>query len=283
MSELAKTPEARREVIRRGLEDLVPVIAAAYAARDWEHFGFESWGAYLADFGQLRLGRPERAEVVGQLRAEGLSQPAIAGALGVSVGTVHGDLQEPFNSEKLPKRIVGLDGKNRPASVPHVLHNSGENEWYTPQRIIEAARAVLGGIDLDPASSLEANTVVGASRFYTREDDGLAQDWKGRVWLNPPYVSNLVERFSDKLRVEYVADRVEAACLLVNNATETGWWQRTIQVANAACFPKGRISYWHPGRVSKTPLQGQSILYFGPDTKAFNREFSQMGTVLEHR
>ncbi len=65
-------------------------------------------------------------------------------------------------------------------------HSSVTNEHFTPPDIVERARALLGGFDLDPASCEEANKTIGASRIYTIEDDGLSKDWSGRVFLNPP-------------------------------------------------------------------------------------------------
>lgn len=66
------------------------------------------------------------------------------------------------------------------------LHSCKSFEHYTPVEYIEAARYVLGRIDLDPASCARANETVRASTYYTKEDDGLTQTWFGNVYLNPP-------------------------------------------------------------------------------------------------
>lgn len=68
----------------------------------------------------------------------------------------------------------------------HALHSCASPEHYTPAPYVEAARYVLGAIDLDPASSVSANATVRAKRFYAAADNGLAQPWHGRVFLNPP-------------------------------------------------------------------------------------------------
>lgn len=166
-----------------------------------------------------------------------------------------------------------------PTNKPHVAHNSGNNEWYTPKEYIEAARQVMGWIDLDPATSETANTVVRADEFYTAQDDGLAQEWTGKVWMNPPYSSDLIGRFAEKLCSHYEAGDVTEAIVLINNATETGWFQRMAQTAMCVCFPRTRVKFWKPDGETGAPLQGQAILYFGTKKADFAATFRPFGFV----
>jgi len=165
-----------------------------------------------------------------------------------------------------------------PPAQPHVGHNSGDNEWYTPADYIKAAKAVMGDIDLDPASSDVANSVVGAYKFYTEADNGLSKRWSGRVWMNPPYAQPLIAQFAERLAESFAAGDVTEACVLVNNATETAWCSALITPASAICFPRGRIKFWHP-RKESAPLQGQLIIYLGPRPADFRAEFRQFGPV----
>lgn len=164
----------------------------------------------------------------------------------------------------------------------HVSNNSGENEWYTPKIYIEAARAVMGGIDLDPATSEVANRTVKASTYFTAQDDGLSREWPiGRIWMNPPYSQPLMGQFAEKMAQEI--ERGSESVVLVNNATETVWFQSMAGVCTAICFPRGRIRYLTPdGEPANSPLQGQAIIYSGPNADKFDDEFSKFGLVVRN-
>jgi len=65
---------------------------------------------------------------------------------------------------------------------------TGKEEWLTPPHIIRA----LGDFDLDPCAPVKRPWET-ARHHFTVEDDGLAQEWFGRVWMNPPYGSKTEE------------------------------------------------------------------------------------------
>lgn len=176
------------------------------------------------------------------------------------------------NTEDEPKAIV-QDVLKR----PHVSFNSGNNEWYTPAEFIESAREVMGSIDLDPASNDIANQVVKAEKYYTAETNGLDKTWRGNVWMNPPYASELIGKFVDKLVAE--RSNYEQAIVLVNNATETEWFNKIISVSSAVCFPKSRVKFYMPDGKTGAPLQGQAVLYIGKNTQRFTDSFQKMGWV----
>jgi ParB family chromosome partitioning protein len=208
----------------------------------------------------------------------------IAKAAGVSHETVR-KVETVLAEADEPTKAAMLSGEtsiNKAYNTVHVSKNSGNNEWYTPVEYVEAARAVLGEIDLDPASCELANTNIKAARFWTADEDGLAREWSGRVWLNPPYGQPEIADFAAKVVEEVTANRVVEAVVLVNNATETEWGQTLLARADAVCLKRGRIKFLNSAGVpANTPLQGQMFLYFGANVKKFTKEFERFGVCLK--
>ena len=179
--------------------------------------------------------------------------------------------QEPKETQT-PKAIVQEVLKR-----PHVSFNSGNNEWYTPSNIIEAARTAMGSIDVDPASNDIAQQTVKAGTYYTAETNGLDKEWAGNVWLNPPYASDLIGKFIDKLVSE--KKNYNQAVVLVNNATETEWFNKIVSISSMVCFPKSRVKFYMPDGKTGAPLQGQAILYIGDNTDRFYEAYKDIGWV----
>lgn len=160
---------------------------------------------------------------------------------------------------------------------PNVSYNTGDSEWYTPPEYIRAARDVMGVIDCDPATSEKANKIIKAETYYTKETNGLDKDWRGCVWLNPPYSSELIGEFIYKYMDEIENGNIKEAIVLINNATDTGWFENLVSVSNAIIFSYGRIKFMDPLGNPGAPLQGQAFVYYGPNVDKFFDEFQKFG------
>ena len=162
------------------------------------------------------------------------------------------------------------------------------DSWFTPKNFVDSARNVMGSIDLDPFSSPAANKIVQAAKFYTEQDDAFQQTWKVRrqyrdkaVWMNPPYSGKLCKDAVNAFVDHYNAGDFDTGIFLVNNSTETAWFQRALLNCNAVCFPAKRISFWNvDGKAVSGNTRGQAFFYFGNDPEKFCKEFDQYGSVI---
>jgi len=149
------------------------------------------------------------------------------------------------------------------------------DDFYTPRPIVNASREAMGGIDLDPASHALANRLIQASGFYTSSDNGLNHEWKGRVWLNPPF--SQWQLWAPKIIAEWESGRVQAMCVLCATRTLTAQYLSCIhEHCSAICILRGRIAFWG-GLSTPSPDDGHAIFYFGKDTHAFLRAFAEIG------
>jgi ParB family chromosome partitioning protein len=158
------------------------------------------------------------------------------------------------------------------------------DSWNTPARYLDAARGVLGGIDLDPYSSVAANERVGARIFFTAQRPAPAgPKWPevSSCWMNPPYSGALVLEACQQFVAAFHSGRFQAGIVLVNNATETRFFQLLLGTATAVCFTNHRIGFENiDGKRVSGNTRGQAFLYFGPDATRFARVFADFGTVL---
>lgn len=169
-------------------------------------------------------------------------------------------------------RLIVIPPKIR--TGPMAVHFSSETpEHYTPQVIIEAAVDCMGAIDLDPCSNSKESPNVPAAAHYTREDNGLAQPWHRRVYMNPPY-GREIDEWIAKLVSEYEAGNVTEAIALVPSRTDTQWWQRLRNYH--VCLVTGRLKFI--GNNDPAPFPS-AVFYLGQNIGRFVYAFEELGDI----
>lgn len=157
--------------------------------------------------------------------------------------------------------------------------------WFTPKKYIDMVIQTIGDIDLDPFSSHQANSIIGAKRFFDEGSDAFKQTWfehSGTVFMNPPYSRQLINASVDLFIKHWQAGAITQGIVLVNNATETKWFQHLLAQAAAICLVNKRIAFENrDGKHVSGNTRGQVFLYFGDKTGVFKRTFSETGVVLK--
>ena len=140
--------------------------------------------------------------------------------------------------------------------------SQSKDEWLTPPEIIRA----LGNFDLDPCAPLVRPWEM-ASHHFTIEDDGLAKEWFGRVWLNPPYGK---ETFKWIARL---AEHKSGVALIFARTDTKGFHQHIFHKAHSLFFFEGRLRFHHvDGTRGDAPNAPSCLIsYSQEDTIAIRR------------
>ena len=159
-----------------------------------------------------------------------------------------------------------------------INQDSGQCEWYTPPEIIEAARKVLGRIDLDPFSSEQANKTVKAVEFYS--SDAFERQWWGNVWMNHPFSRKMNPLCIKKLCDAFEVGEIEEACCITFAATSEKWFQPLHNYPQ--CYLVPRTNYYLPdGTKKKGVTKGSVVTYLGSRSRdlVFAKYFQDLGEV----
>jgi hypothetical protein len=152
---------------------------------------------------------------------------------------------------------------------PGPLMMSKSPEHYTPAHIVNQVVEVLDAIDLDPCA--DPRRLVPAATHYTKDDDGLAYRWAGRVYMNPPYGRDILT-WVGKLNESYRDGEVTEAIALLPARTDTRWMR--VLAEYPRCYLWGRLKFGDAKNSAPFP---SVLVYLGKWEEKFVDVFSKVG------
>lgn len=142
-----------------------------------------------------------------------------------------------------------------------LMVSSKGHEWYTPFDLYNHLNSEFK-FTTDPCA--ESTNRLGLPVTYTKEQDGLKQEWKGNVFINPPYGrTGHVEQWFKKAS-EYKGGIV---VFLVPARTDTSWFHQYIweQPNVEIRFIQGRLKFENPEHVKNTaPFPSMVVIFRKP-------------------
>lgn len=130
--------------------------------------------------------------------------------------------------------------------------SSASDEWATPQAYFDEVNAEFG-FDLDVCALPSS---AKCERYFTPEVDGLAQEWTGRVWMNPPY-GRVLGAWMAKA-YESAQTTADVVVCLVPARTDTRWWH-DFAMRGEVRFVPGRLRFG--GSATSAPFPSALVVF----------------------
>jgi phage N-6-adenine-methyltransferase len=140
------------------------------------------------------------------------------------------------------------------------------DEWITPDEVVEefAQRYAVATIEgwkvfnLDPCARADNSQ---AMFYYDQAADGLAQEWFGVVFVNPPYSNP--GPWCQKAAEEVAAGHAQRVVMLLPPSIDTDWFHDWVQPFADVEFRRGRIAFLdYTGEPIKGARQGNMIAVY---------------------
>lgn len=141
--------------------------------------------------------------------------------------------------------------------------------WITPKSIVSR----LGSFDLDPCAHVDM-PFHHAKNEYTIKDDGLVQQWYGRVWLNPPY--SKAKQFIKKL-----AEHGNGIAFIYTRVETQMFFDYVWDKADAIFFFKGRVKCIREnGETCSSPPASNCLVAYGKDNVVAIEKSGLIGKLI---
>lgn len=133
-----------------------------------------------------------------------------------------------------------------------VMFSSKSPIWETPQDLFDRLNAIHH-FDID-VCAIPSNAKC--EDYYTPEQDGLAQEWHGVCWCNPPYGREIGKW------VEKAANSSAKVVMLLPARTDTKWFHDFVLPYGKIEFLRGRLKFGNGGgTVNSAPFPSMVVVF----------------------
>lgn len=142
-----------------------------------------------------------------------------------------------------------------------VMFSSKTDEWATPQDLFDYFNSIYH-FTLDVCAD---ETNHKCEKYFTKEMDGLKQNWDGVFWMNPPYGRD-IGKWVEKAYNEAYKHDDNAGVLLLPARTDTKWFHKYC-VKGDIIFIKGRLKFGNSK--NSAPFPSMIVIFSGVAPNTF--------------